>query len=115
MQNCHSRSCHYLNDGPQLVILRCSNSDDFFLEKVIFPWQEWCFESPPDSRVEIWSYGQAGVELLHTLNARELLVSGPGDLGWRLEPQGPVRSGLPGRGLPDGFVGSPFTEVAVPC
>ena len=115
MRNSNTCNCYYHNDCLQLVILRCINSDDFYIEKVIFPWEDWCFESPPDSRVEIWSHGQGGVELLHILYARELLVSGSNDPRWGLELQQPVRTDLSRRGLQGGFARSPSTEVAVPC
>lgn len=115
MQNSNTCSCHYHNDCLQLIILRCIDSGDFFLEKMILPYEDWYFESPPDSRVEIWTYGQGGVKLLHVLNARELQIPDATDPEWGLDPQRPVRSGLSRRGLQDGLAGSPSTEVAVPC
>ena len=115
MQNSSTCSCHYHNDCLQLAILRCIDSDDCYLEKVIFPWEDSCFESKPDSRVEICSYGQGGVELLHILYARDLVVSGSIDPRWVLELQQPVRTDLSWRGLQGGFTRSPSNELAVPC
>lgn len=83
-------SYHFRNEGPQLVILRCIDSGSFFLEKVIFPRQGWCFDSPPGTRVEIWTYGPAGVELLNAMNAEELQHSGRSDPEWGLDQQRPV-------------------------
>jgi len=40
-------SCCYRNRRPQLIILRCISSCGFFLEKVIFPWEDGCFDAPP--------------------------------------------------------------------
>lgn len=62
----------YRNLSPRLIILRCIGSQHFFLEKVIFPWEDCCFLSPPFARVELWSYGMAGVELLDAMDAEEL-------------------------------------------
>lgn len=115
MQTGQTCSCHYHNGCPRPVILRCRDSEVFYLEKVIVPLADWCFDSPPDSRVEIWSYGQGGVELLHILYARELVKSGTIDPRWGLDPQRLVRTDMSRRGLRDVDAGSQSTEVAVPC
>jgi hypothetical protein len=63
---------HYCNQRPQLIILRCIGADHFFLEKVLFPWEDWCFACPEDSRVEIWTHGLSGVELEDAIDSQEL-------------------------------------------
>ena len=68
-------SCSYRNASGQMVILRCIGRDAFFLEKVIFPFEDLHFSCPAQSRVELWTHGIAGAELLDTLEAEDLLVS----------------------------------------
>jgi len=85
-------SCRYQNERPQLVILRCLGAGGFFLEKVIFPFESWNFDCPPHSRVEIWTYGMAGVELLDAINAEELRLVSQDDRSWGLDQRGFVAS-----------------------
>lgn len=108
-------SCRYHNEHPQLIILRCIGSCDFFLEKVIFPWESWCFDSPPDSRVEIWTYGVSGVELCDAMSTELLREPPPKDCERGLEPQRQVHARFSGRGLQADGAGSPSTEITVPC
>ncbi|MFM9087075.1 MAG: DUF1830 domain-containing protein [Cyanobium sp.] len=64
--------CLYCNRTERVIILRCLGPDSFFLEKVVFPWEEWVFSCPPSSRVEIWTHGLMGAELRDCYSAREL-------------------------------------------
>ena len=57
-----------------MVILRCIGPGNFFLEKVVFPFETCSFECPPESEVEVWSHGIGGTELVETRDARELLI-----------------------------------------
>ncbi|MEB3166579.1 MAG: DUF1830 domain-containing protein [Cyanobacteriota bacterium] len=103
---------HYRNDSPQLVILRCIGASGFFLEKVIFPWEDWIFEAPAASRVEIWTYGAAGVELRHAMEIEELPSMTGNDPEWGLDQprlQHPALLEEPGRGS----AGSPSAGIAV--
>jgi hypothetical protein len=65
-------TCHYSNGSGKMVILRCIGEDSFFLEKVIFPFEEWLFSCPDGSRIEIWSHGLSGAELLDAMAAEDL-------------------------------------------
>ena len=67
-------TCLYHNASNQMVILRCIGPEAFFQEKVIFPFEEWLFSCPPQSRVYIWSHGLMGVEQLDSINAEDLLL-----------------------------------------
>lgn len=106
------QSFHYRNDSPQLVILRCTGASGFFLEKVIFPWDDWCFDGPSGSRVEIWTYGAAGVELRHAMDVEELQSEARNDPEWGLDQPSPQHSASlmePRRGS----AGSPSAGIAV--
>lgn len=67
------QTCHYRNSSAQLVILRCIGTEAFFLEKVLFPFEEWCFQAPGDADVELWTHGLGGAELLERFEAASLV------------------------------------------
>lgn len=67
-------TCHYRNDSSQMVILRCVGEGAFFFEKVVFPFEDWLFDCPAQSRVDIWSHGLGGAELRASIEADDLLV-----------------------------------------
>jgi hypothetical protein len=67
-------TCRYQNSSNQMVILRCIGPEDFFQEKVVFPFEEWLFRCPPQSRVEIWSHGLMGAEQLDSIHAQDMLL-----------------------------------------
>lgn len=50
----------YRKTSSQIVILRCIGPQGFFLEKVVFPFEDRLFRSPPESRVDIWCHGSTG-------------------------------------------------------
>ena len=57
-----------------MVIVRCIGPEEFFLERVVFPFELLSFLAPPQSIVEIWTHGLGGPELMESLEIRELLV-----------------------------------------
>ena len=65
-------NCSYRNDLERMVILRCFGSNNYYLERVIFPFELLNFSAPGDAEVEIWSHGIGGPELVETLRSREL-------------------------------------------
>lgn len=67
--------CTYRNTTDRMVIVRCCGPSDFFLERVVFPFELLSFQCPPQSDVEIWSHGMGGTELAETF-AAEALGSG---------------------------------------
>ena len=67
-------ACGYRNASDRMVIVRCIGPDEFFLERVVFPFELLSFECPPSSDVQIWTHGLGGAELLETLQADGLLI-----------------------------------------
>ena len=66
-------TCHYRNTSARLVILRCIGGEAFFLEKVIFPFEDWWFQAPIDADIELWTHGVGGAELLERFEAAALV------------------------------------------
>ncbi len=66
--------CGYRNGTDRMVILRCIGPDQFFLERVVFPFELLTFPCPASSEVEIWTHGLGGPELLESIEAHELVV-----------------------------------------
>jgi hypothetical protein len=66
--------CGYRNGSDRMVILRCIGPDQFFLERVVFPFELLSFHCPLPSEVEIWTHGLGGPELMESVSARELIV-----------------------------------------
>jgi hypothetical protein len=67
-------NCGYRNGSDRMVIVRCVGPEGFFHERVVFPFELLSFSCPPESRVEIWSHGLGGAELVETLSAQSLLL-----------------------------------------
>ncbi|MBW4529464.1 MAG: DUF1830 domain-containing protein [Aphanothece saxicola GSE-SYN-MK-01-06B] len=57
-----------------MIILRCIGPDQFFLERVVFPFELLTFQCPDRSEVEIWTHGLGGPELIESIEARELVM-----------------------------------------
>jgi hypothetical protein len=62
-------SCSYSNGSDQMVILRCLGPGEFFLERVVFPFEQLSFHCPGGSDVEIWTYSLGGPELVERFEA----------------------------------------------
>tara|TARA_B100000700_G_C14409551_1_gene563028 strand:+ start:128 stop:367 length:240 start_codon:yes stop_codon:yes gene_type:complete len=43
----------YKNKSSKLLVIRCIGSNNFFLEKVIFPFEDFFFLAPHGSKIEI--------------------------------------------------------------
>ena len=67
--------CQFRNVSGHMVILRCVGPEAFSLGKVIFPFEEWQWFCPPESRVDIWSRSLTGADLVDTFPAAELAIS----------------------------------------
>jgi len=67
-------TCIYRNVSSRMVILRCVGPEAFFHEKVLFPFEDWLFECPTQSRVDIWSHGLGGAEQVESISAEDLLL-----------------------------------------
>jgi hypothetical protein len=70
-------SCGYRNGTDRMVIVRCIGPEEFFLERVVFPFELLSFLAPPAAVVEIWTHGLGGAELLESLAARDLCTDPP--------------------------------------
>ena len=70
-------ACSYRNTSDRMVILRCIGPEQFFLERVVFPFELLSFQCPPSSVVKIWTHGLGGPELVETVNAGDLLNEEP--------------------------------------
>ena len=53
----------YQNYSKNLLVLRCVGPKNFFLERVIFPYQIIVLTAPEDSKVEIWGHEINGARL----------------------------------------------------
>ena len=67
-------SCGYRNSSDRMVIVRCLGPEEFFLERVVFPFELLSFLAPAESVVEIWTHGLGGPELIESMDADALLV-----------------------------------------
>lgn len=67
-------SCGYRNGTDRMVIVRCLGPEEFFLERVVFPFELLSFLAPRDAVVEIWTHGLGGAELVESLSAADLAM-----------------------------------------
>ncbi|MDA0717380.1 MAG: DUF1830 domain-containing protein [Cyanobacteria bacterium] len=70
-------ACSYRNTSDRMVILRCIGPEEFFLERVVFPFELLSFQCPLSSVVKIWTHSIGGPELVDTIDAGDLLVEVP--------------------------------------
>ncbi|MCP9779805.1 MULTISPECIES: DUF1830 domain-containing protein [Cyanobium] len=70
-------ACSYRNTSDRMVILRCIGPEQFFLERVVFPFELLSFQCPPSSVVKIWTHGLGGPELVETVNSCDLINDPP--------------------------------------
>jgi hypothetical protein len=70
-------TCGYRNSSDRMVIVRCVGPDEFFLERVVFPFELLSFLAPPQSQVQIWTHGLGGPELRESIQVEELCVDEP--------------------------------------
>ncbi len=68
--------CTYRNSQDRMVIVRCFGAQQFYLERVVFPFEILSFSAPTDAEIEIWTHGLGGPELLETLPVSELTSEG---------------------------------------
>ena len=57
-----------------MVIVRCIGPDEFFLERVVFPFELLSFLAPPESIVQIWTHSLGGAELRESIEVEDLCV-----------------------------------------
>lgn len=68
------QDCTFRNTSDRMVILRCCGNNEFFLERVVFPFEILAFACPPMSEVKVWSHGLYGPELLESFASESLLA-----------------------------------------
>jgi len=68
-------SCGYRNASDRMVILRCIGPQEFFLERVVFPFELLSFCAPASASVQIWTHGLGGPELMESIDVGELTIS----------------------------------------
>ena len=56
--------CIYQNDTSRMVIIKCIDSRQFYLEKVILPSEVFLFNALKEARLEIWRMSISG-QMLH--------------------------------------------------
>ena len=71
-------TCGYRNSSDRMVIVRCIGPDEFFLERVVFPFELLSFLAPPESVVQIWTHSLGGAELRESLAVEDLCVDRSG-------------------------------------
>jgi hypothetical protein len=64
--------CHYRNSTDRMRIIRCCGPDQFFLERVVFPFELLSFRCPAGSDVEIRWRDRDGSAASEHLPAEEL-------------------------------------------
>jgi len=67
-------SCGYLNASDRMVILRCIGPQEYFLERVVFPFELLSFCAPTSASVQIWTHGLGGPELIESIDVGELSI-----------------------------------------
>ena len=120
--------CGYRNSSDRMVIARCIGPEQFFLERVVFPFELLSFSCPPDSELKIWTHGLGGPELLESHDVAGLAIVAPADSG-AMPEAGPAAAvpepgssetpasgaGLAARGLGFGGGQGNLVEVWVPA
>jgi hypothetical protein len=83
--NPHGHTAYgYRNGRDVMVVLRCCGPNQFFLERVVFPFELLTFLAPAEAEVRIHGPAPGGMELLEDVPLEEL----------RLEPAPPPRHPL---------------------
>ena len=67
-------TCGYRNSSDRMVIVRCLGPQEFFLERVVFPFELLSFLAPADTEVQIWTHGLGGPELVESIPVAELVM-----------------------------------------
>ena len=62
----------FRSSSDRMKIIRVCGPNDFFVERVIFPYETIVFSCPLNSDVEIWLQGVNGPEALETYSSNDL-------------------------------------------
>jgi len=66
--------CHYKNASSELQILRISNVNKWYFERVVFPGEMLLFEAPEEAVLEIHSCAKVTAILADTISCSSLRV-----------------------------------------
>ena len=103
--------CGYRNSSDRMVIARCVGPEEFFLERVVFPFELLSFSCPEDSELKIWTHGLGGPELLETAAVADLVID-TGSTAIPLEPASPGLEASSGPPLiPQELIPPPFSAT----
>jgi hypothetical protein len=78
--------CSYRNSTDRMVIVRARGLAEFFLERVVFPFEIMTFHCPRDCDVEVIMRTPTGGEQSEWVSAEQLVADDPGAWGeddWR--------------------------------
>lgn len=56
--------CCYSNGSEKVQVVRISNIQDWYLERVVFPREYFLFEAPSEAELEVYQDSGEGVQLL---------------------------------------------------
>jgi len=82
-----------------MVIVRCLGPQEFFLERVVFPFELLSFLAPADTEVQIWTHGLGGPELVESIPVAELVMednSGPSTVPFPVPGDGLIQGAQAG-------------------
>ncbi len=61
----------YCNKSNKMVVLRCIGEQNYFVEKVLLPFESIILSAPEDSKVEIWGTNRFGPNLEERIRIRK--------------------------------------------
>ena len=56
--------CCYFNESDKVQVVRISNIQNWYLERVVFPQENFLFEAPSKAELEVYQDANEGVQLL---------------------------------------------------
>ncbi|MDY7021175.1 MAG: DUF1830 domain-containing protein [Cyanobacteriota bacterium] len=55
--------CCYSNRSTKVQVVRITNIENWYLERVVFPWEDLLFEAPSEAELEVYQDQGKGVQL----------------------------------------------------
>lgn len=66
--------CCYFNESDKVQVVRISNIQNWYLERVVFPQEDFLFEAPSKAELEVYQDATEGVQLLAKHSCSSLQV-----------------------------------------
>jgi cyclopropane fatty-acyl-phospholipid synthase-like methyltransferase len=63
---------HYTNQTQQIQIVRVDLGFNEWIERAVFPNKYFCFDAPPDARLEVYTYAIATAVLSDQIPCQQL-------------------------------------------